>query len=253
MRARTALAVAGASAAAWHALPAMTDVPAVRQFFPTLQGEGRPDHVALTFDDGPDAASTPAFLDELERLDVRATFFLLGENVERWPDLTRRLVADGHEVGVHGWDHRNLLKRSPLELRTRLRRAHALIGDVTGVAPTLWRPPYGVLSGAGALWARELGMRTVLWGTWGMDWQPVATRDSVLRNLHADLRGGVTVLLHDSDCTSAPGAWRSALAALDPMVTYCRAHGLEVGTIGEHGRPGDPAAIHATFPLLQEV
>ena len=85
----------------------------VRDRLPRLNGDGRPDHVALTFDDGPDPASTPAFLDLLDELGVRATFFVLGSMVERAPALARELAGRGHEVGVHGWDHRSLALRGP--------------------------------------------------------------------------------------------------------------------------------------------
>jgi len=101
-----ALAVGvGAAVAAVHAAPALTSIgPLRRALLPALSGQGRPDHVALTFDDGPDPQSTPAFT-ELLHDRVRATFFLLGHMVSRATSLTRELVAAGHEVAVHGWHH----------------------------------------------------------------------------------------------------------------------------------------------------
>jgi peptidoglycan/xylan/chitin deacetylase (PgdA/CDA1 family) len=224
--------VAAASVAAVHSAPALTFVPAIRRRFPALSGTVDPGCVALTFDDGPDAASTPHLLDELDRLQVRATFFLLGEMVQRHPEVARRLVADGHEIGLHGWHHRNSLWVGPLALRRSLVRALAQIEEVTGRRPVLYRPPYGVVT-LGTLWAaRSLGLTTVLWGAWGRDWEARATGPSVLRTLAPDLTGGVTVLLHDSDCTSAPGSWRSTLAAVPPLVAELRSHGLTVGTVG---------------------
>src|SRR4051794_5128407 len=92
--------------AAAHLGPAATWLPGVRLLlFPGLSGHGRRDHIALTFDDGPDPASTPRFLDVLDALGVRATFFVLGESVMRHPALVRETTRRGHELGVHGWTH----------------------------------------------------------------------------------------------------------------------------------------------------
>ncbi|MCU1599526.1 MAG: pgdA 4, partial [Frankiales bacterium] len=101
-----ALLACGAVAAAVQAAPMTTFVPMGKRFAPRINGRGRAGHVALTFDDGPDAQSTPRFLDLLAKLDTRATFFLLGEMCERYPDVARQVVDGGHEVAVHSWDHR---------------------------------------------------------------------------------------------------------------------------------------------------
>jgi peptidoglycan/xylan/chitin deacetylase (PgdA/CDA1 family) len=190
--------------------------------------------VALTFDDGPDPASTPRILDELDALGVRATFFLLGEMTERAPDVARRIADDGHEVALHGWHHRNSLRVAPNALRASLARALDVIGDATGVRPTLYRPPYGVVTLGTLRAARSLDLTTVLWGAWGADWAADATPSSVQRTLAPDLAGGATVLLHDSDCTSSPGSWRATLGALRPLVDGVRARGLQVGPLREH-------------------
>ncbi|WP_163008836.1 polysaccharide deacetylase family protein, partial [Streptomyces sp. S5] len=101
-----ALAGGALAVAAWHIGPAATWLPGLRTaYFPGLDGRGAPGRVALTFDDGPDPLSTPHFLRALEALRVRATFFVLGSRLERAPELGRRMVAAGHEVAVHGWQH----------------------------------------------------------------------------------------------------------------------------------------------------
>jgi peptidoglycan/xylan/chitin deacetylase (PgdA/CDA1 family) len=225
-----------ALAAGVHAAPALTTFGPMRhRVLPRLSGIGRPDHIALTFDDGPDEASTPQFLDVLAAADVRATFFVLGEMLERAPELGRRMVEAGHELAVHGWTHRNLLLRGPVATRRELRRTIALIEDVTGTSPRFYRPPYGVLSSGALAAARATGLQPVLWTGWGEDWSASATPSSVLRTLEPDLSGGATLLLHDSDCTSAPQAWRSALGALPPLLERCRAAGWTVGPLAEHG------------------
>jgi peptidoglycan/xylan/chitin deacetylase (PgdA/CDA1 family) len=230
------VSVAVAVAAAAQAAPLVTGVPALRGLWPSLAGRGSDGRVALTFDDGPDPDSTPQFLDALAAADVRATFFLLGEMVDRAPDLARRMVDAGHELAVHSWDHRNHLRLLPgRATSSQLERTAELIERLTGVPPNYFRPPYGALTGAAAHAARSVGLRPVLWTAWGKDWTAKATPTTVLRHVTRTLEGGGTVLLHDSDCTSAPGAWRSALGALPALLDWCASHELQVGPLNTHG------------------
>jgi peptidoglycan-N-acetylglucosamine deacetylase len=231
------LAVAGIAVA--QAGPGITGLgPVRRSLFPRLAGEGDPGHVALTFDDGPDPGATPRFAEVLADRQVTATFFLLGEMVARAPGLAADIAAAGHEIGVHGWEHRYLPCRGPRATANDIRRATELIASVTGTRPRLFRPPYGVLSGAALVTARSLGLTPVLWGTWGREWSPGATPATVYAHLSGRLHGGVTVLLHDSDCTSPPGSWRAALGALPMLLDECARRGLAVGPVGEHGMAG---------------
>jgi peptidoglycan/xylan/chitin deacetylase (PgdA/CDA1 family) len=218
-----------------HAGPAATWLPPVRRRLPGLSGVGRFDHIALTFDDGPDPRSTPRFLDELQRLGCRATFFVLGEMLERHPGIGRRIVAEGHEVAVHGWRHRNALLTCPGRVTVEIDRAADLVADVTGVQPTWYRPPYGVLSAETLAAVRLRGLRPVLWTAWGKDWTRSASPASVVATMAPGLHGGATLLLHDSDHTCAPAAWRSALGALPELVERCRSLDLRVGTLRDHG------------------
>lgn len=217
----------GTGVALAHVAPAATWLKQpTTLLLPALKGVGRADHVALTFDDGPDATSTPRFLDELDRLGWKATFFLLGDMVRRSPDVAAEIVARGHEVGLHGDRHRSHLARGPVAVYRDLASGLDAVAEATGTRPRWFRPPYGELS-AGTLFAvRRLGLHPVLWTTWGKDWRPGETGHSVADRVLAGLVPGATVLLHDSDCTSTPGSWRATLAALprlaegfDPQVT----------------------------------
>ena len=240
MKARGLLLASGAAAAAGvglcHAAPAATTWRGLRcTLSPRLAGIGDADHVALTFDDGPDPAATPGFLDELDRLGWRATFFLLGSMVRAAPGLAAEIVARGHEVGVHGDAHVSHLHRRRSEVIGDAQRSLDTIAAATGADLRWFRPPYGTLSGGSIAAAHRLGLETVLWTTWGRDWRPVATARSIVDDVARGLRPGATVLLHDSDCTSSPGSWRATLASLDGLSEVFDRAAVRVGPLAEHG------------------
>ncbi len=219
-----------------HATPALASLRPLRlRLAPGLAGIGRCDHVALTFDDGPDPRSTPKFAALLAAHDVKATFFLLGTMLAKQPALGRDLVDAGHELAVHGWSHTCLLRRGPRATIDDITRAYDLVADVCGSPPLWYRPPYGLLTTAALVAARRLGMTPVLWTAWGRDWTARATPASVLDTVERQVHGGGTVLLHDSDCTSATGAWRSAYGAVPALIHGLRARRLEAGPLRDHG------------------
>lgn len=216
--------------------PGITAIgPVRRRFFPQLSGQGHAGHVAVTFDDGPDPATTPAFLDVLAAHKVHATFFMLGSMVERAPRLAAEVAAAGHEVAVHGWHHRYTILRTPRAIRDDLTRARDTVAEATGAQSRFYRPPYGVLSTPALVTAAGLGLTPVLWDCWGREWVPGATPDSVYRTVAKDLGPGSCVLLHDSDCTSPPGAAAAALGALPRLLQECSALGLRAGPLAGHG------------------
>jgi peptidoglycan/xylan/chitin deacetylase (PgdA/CDA1 family) len=230
-------AVAGAAILV-HTAPALLSLWSRQSSRSTpLSGRGDPSRVALTFDDGPNPASTPHFIEALARYGVRGTFFVLGCMAARSPVLCRSLVTAGHEVAIHGWTHRNLLLRSPLATFGDLARTRALLTDLTGQVPRFFRPPSGLFSTPALLAARYLGLTPVLWTCWGKDWTPSATSHTVVDTLLPGLTGGATVLLHDSDGGKAPDAWRSTLAALPQLLDECARLGLRVGPLREHAAP----------------
>nr|WP_308042257.1 polysaccharide deacetylase family protein [Streptomyces sp. 8L] len=228
-----------AALAALNAVPVVSTCGPLRnRFMPALAGQGRPGHIALTFDDGPDRRSTPHFLKALDRGGVRATFFLLGEMLVRSPGLARDIAAAGHEIGVHGWAHRPAVLRGPRTIWADLARVHDLAAHILGTPPTLFRPPYGMFSTSTHLACRALGMRPVLWTAWGADWRRGATPQSVHDTVMRSLRGGGTVLLHDSDCTSVPGSWQATLGAVPRLLDTCAERGWEIGPLRDHGSTG---------------
>jgi peptidoglycan/xylan/chitin deacetylase (PgdA/CDA1 family) len=182
---------------------------------------------ALTFDDGPHAQGTPAVLELLVRAGVRATFFLVGEQVQRNPSLVGEILDAGHEIGLHCHLHRNLLRLTPRQARADIDRAQELIERHSGRAISLYRPPYGVLSGAALALARSRGWRTLLWSDWGRDWERRATPGSIARRLTEGAAEGAVLLLHDADDYAASGSWRRTAAALPRVLQILGSRGLQ--------------------------
>jgi peptidoglycan/xylan/chitin deacetylase (PgdA/CDA1 family) len=222
-----------AGLAAVHAAPSLTARGPLRRMLPRLAGRGAPGGVALTFDDGPDPDGTPAVLAALADLGWTATFFLLGSQVRRHPDVARAVVAAGHEIGVHGDQHRNHLGRTPGSVRRDLERATATITATTGVRPRWFRPPYGVLSAGSLRATARLELTPVLWTAWGRDWER-ATPDRIRDRMLGGLRSGATLLLHDSDCTATPGSWVATAAALPLLAAELERRALVVRPLGAH-------------------
>jgi peptidoglycan/xylan/chitin deacetylase (PgdA/CDA1 family) len=236
---RSFVLATGAALAVAHVGPSVVRVvPSAHRLLPRLHGVGRPEHVALTFDDGPDPRSTPAFLEALAGLGWTATFFMLGAMVRRAPGLAAEVAAAGHEIGVHANEHRSHLRRSPRGVLTDLARAVSVVEDTTGRQPVWFRPPYGAISSGTLLAARRLQLQMVLWTSWGKDWRAEATPRSVIAEVERGLVPGATIVLHDSDCVSAPGAWQSALGSLPLLAERVRARDWKVGPLGDHGVVG---------------
>jgi peptidoglycan-N-acetylglucosamine deacetylase len=197
----------------------------------TIPGDG----VALTFDDGPHPQATPRVLETLAARDAKATFFLVGEQVERYPALARRIVAEGHEIAVHGYRHTFLLRRRLRAIRDDLDRAEQAISSAAGAESILYRPPYGVISEPALDLVRERGWRAILWSRWGRDWERRATPQSIARRATRGLRPGDVLLLHDSDAYSSECSWARTAAALPSVLS----------AVAELGVPAD-AVTHST-------
>lgn len=227
---RTAAAGAVGLAGYWLPSTALVFGPSRRAF--GVRAEiADPRAVALTFDDGPHPEGTPRVLELLRVAQAPATFFLAGEQVERFPELAWRIAAAGHEIGVHCHRHRNLMRLSPSAVHADLGRAAGTIADATGTTPRLYRPPYGILTLPALQHARRQGWETVLWRRDGRDWRADATPESIASRLLAKVRGGDILLLHDADWYSAPRSWERTAAALELVLGRLRERGLRVGPL----------------------
>ena len=165
-------------------------------------------------------------LEILARTCAQATFFLVGEQVQRTPALAREVLAAGHAIGLHCHRHRNLLRLGPRQVREDIERARTAIEDATGASPVLYRPPYGLLNAAALCVASRRGWRTLLWSQWGRDWEARATPESIAALASDGAGEGSVLLLHDADHYGALGSWRRTAAALPPLLDSLSARGL---------------------------
>jgi peptidoglycan/xylan/chitin deacetylase (PgdA/CDA1 family) len=180
-----------------------------------VSGDPQSPAVCLTFDDGP-GDSTPLILDTLKRLDVRATFFLLGENVERLPELARRIAEEGHEIANHSYSHPYFFWKMPGRILWEVRRAQEVIETATGRRPTLFRPPYGVRWFGLSSILRKLRLTAVMWSVSSVDWRFPASR--IVERVNRKTRAGSIILLHDGVPGKEGGDRRATAEALDQII-----------------------------------
>jgi peptidoglycan-N-acetylglucosamine deacetylase len=184
-------------------------------------GKPGPLPVALTFDDGPWPHTTAQILTLLVQRQAPATFFVVGRQVQRYPDLVRREVAAGMAVGSHSWSHPQPFDRLPVaRIRDEITHGRRTL-EPLGVRPVGFRPPGGAASGTVLAAAQGLGERTALWSVDPADWHPGVTADQLVQRVLAAVRPGAIVLLHDG------GGDRSAtVAALPAIIDGLRRLGL---------------------------
>jgi peptidoglycan-N-acetylglucosamine deacetylase len=182
--------------------------------------------VALTFDDGPHPEGTPAVLEVLARAGARATFFLIGERVERRPALAAEIVTAGHAVALHGYRHRLQLRMSAAQVEADVERGLDVVQNATGTALRWHRPPYGVYSAAGLGAVRAAGLRPLLWSRWGKDWRKFTTPARIAARATRDLSTGDVILLHDADFESSRHSHRRTAEALPLILAQLSRSGI---------------------------
>ena len=212
--------------------------PQLAMFAPVLlRGDSTRPEVALTFDDGPAAVSTREVLATLARFDARATFFVLGEKVRAEPGILREIARAGHAIGIHAdWHDRLYSLRHPNRIVADVERARDAVAAVTGMRPSLFRPPLGHISPRTAVAARRLGLTLVGWSVRSRDGLAGTTSETVLRRVLAGLQPGAIVLLHD-----APERGEhvpAGVAALPRILEEAKRRGLRCVSIS-------PSWVHA--------
>lgn len=154
--------------------------------------------VALTFDDGPDPEMTPRVLDLLRERGVRATFFLVGAKAERHPELVRRIAAEGHDTGIHTWEHAaGFPMRSSWAMTADILRCRESLRQIAGVETHLFRPPFGVTNPMIGGMVRRMGYTVIGWSIRSLD-TLAGPRGKVVERIRRQLHDGAVILLHDN-------------------------------------------------------
>src|SRR6266516_2640422 len=191
-------------------------------------------YIAMTFDDGPSATLTPKLLDLLAAHHIKATFFVIGENVAEHPEIVERAAREGHEIANHSWSHPNFGKMSDEGVRRQLTRTDDAIKNATGVRPTLLRPPYGSITARQKRWIHdEFGYQIILWDVDPYDWKrpgPSVVCNRILK----ETRPGSIVLSHDIH----PGTIEAMPSTFDQL----QAKGFKFVTVSELIRMAVPKA-----------
>src|SRR5437870_3130293 len=195
-------------------------------------------YIAMTFDDGPSATLTPKLLDLLAARHIKATFFVIGENVDEHPEIVARAAREGHEIGNHSWSHPNFAKMSQENVRSQLQRTDDAIKNATGKRPTLLRPPYGSITEREKRWIHdEFGYDIILWDVDPLDWKrpgPAVVRSRILK----ETRPGSIVLSHDIH----PGTIEAMPSTFDEL----EAKGFKFVTVSELIRMAAARPSHAS-------
>lgn len=179
----------------------------------------------LTFDDGPDPKWTPQILKVLRERSIKATFFVLGQKVERYPEIARAIAAEGHEIGLHGYVHIHPWLTSPLKFRLDMKRAQKALNKAGIPLSPLFRPPWGYWS----LFSIPLpGFKRVMWSLPGCDWKPKMTPDMLKNWVVERASPGCIVLLHDGADYSGKTA-----EALPKIIDELMARGYKFITVSE--------------------
>ncbi len=174
----------------------------------------------LTFDDGPHPVHTPDLLDVLARHGAHATFFQVGADVERHPELARRVAGEGHAVGNHSWSHPDLSQLDAADAIEELARTTALLADVLGRPPTFFRPPYGRLGPTTRADAAAAGLETVLWDVSPEDWSCPGV-DAIVSRVLGGIEDTSIVLFHDGG-----GDRSQTVTAIDKLLSVLSARGF---------------------------
>ena len=177
--------------------------------------------LALTFDDGPDPRYTPKLLDGLAERGVRASFFLTGENAEKYPELVERMQEEGHLIGNHTYSHLQLTRDNREQFRGELVRTNGIIKEITGEEAVYVRPPYGSWDKS---FEDELNMFPVLWNIDPLDWC-TSNASAVVDRVLSRIKENAVILMHDEYASTVSAALR--------IVDVLQEEGYEFVTVDE--------------------
>ncbi len=175
--------------------------------------------IALTFDDGPNPATTTRILDLLKKYNAKATFFILGQNIAGNEDILKRMVAEGHEVANHSWSHPNLTTLPPEQVKQEVEQTQVAIEKAIGKRPTMMRPPYGAVN---QTVMNTMNLPAIYWSVDSLDWKS-RNPQAILSVVQANTQPGSIILMHDIHAPTAD--------ALEPVLQYLQSQGFTTGTM----------------------
>lgn len=204
--------------------------------------------VAITFDDGPNPLYTPRILDILREKGVKATFFVVGLHVKKYPDIAKRIVNEGHDIGNHTYTHKDLVPSTRRMVLAQAHKTSQVIERVTGTSSNLFRPPRGIYSSAvRRLLVDEEGYRFILWTVSSIDWRKISPK-AILRRIARHTRPGAILLFHDSGALiRREGASReNTVESLPMVIDHLRSKGYEIVPVSEMLRRIEEQEIETT-------
>ncbi|WP_018756258.1 polysaccharide deacetylase family protein [Paenibacillus terrigena] len=195
-----------------------------------LHGPTAPRRIALTFDDVPDDYFTPLILDTLKKLDIKATFFVVGNRAESHPEIVQRMINEGHVLGNHSYTHANLPKIADAAFQNEVLKTEHIIKKITGKTMLFIRPPYGNVSEDQIKWLASKHMKIINWNVDSLDWKGLSA-DQVRDNIMSHITSGAIVLQHGAGGVGED--LTGTIEALPSMVAELRAQNIEIVTIPE--------------------
>ena len=189
--------------------------------------------IALTFDDGPYPPYTDRLLDVLKAKGIHATFFLVAEQAQQYPELVRRMTAEGHTVGLHAFRHRDFLKLAEEEKRKDLEQGQNLLRDITGKNPVYWRPPHGFRDFSVMETAVAQSLTVVNWSVIPRDWTGIDSQE-IFRRVMDKADDGSIVLLHDGDSPGYKASRQATVDAVAPLIDSLREKGYHLVSLEEY-------------------
>ncbi len=168
--------------------------PAKTEFIKNGPPEGN--HIALTFDDGPTPGVTEIILDELKKRNLTATFFMIGQRIAAAPELARRVLADGHEIGNHTYTHTKLKTLPEQQVLEEIRKAHSIMDEILHHRPVWFRPPFGELRQDQAALVHSEGLDVILWSVDSLDWSQPG-ENKIVQTILRETKPGSIILCHD--------------------------------------------------------
>jgi len=188
--------------------------------------------VALTFDDGPYSPYTEQVLDVLKEYNVPATFFLIGQNAEKYPKLVKRIASEGHQLGNHTYHHIDLLKANPKTIAEEVDRTSKIITAITGIVPSVVRPPHGFRDPVVMEMMAERGLRVVEWSVMSRDWTNPGVEVIVERTVKK-VKNGSIILLHDGDGINLQDTRLQSVEATRRIIQTLASQGYQFVTVDE--------------------